>query len=182
MVRPIGWALVVPALVATGLIAAMTRWPGQWPGFSAAEWRVYGGYAQQWRTWTIWWDQISRGDLVYAAGVALWLLIAMWWMMRMMLRWGVIVARRPAWQFCKGDRRVQGILGLLLAISVGGVLAGWPYRMAQHWVRAELGAPAADGIPGAEVARSAAQAIGPGAGLPAPRRCSWARAVIASWD
>ncbi len=126
---PMGWKPVCLALFGAACAVGTARWPvlgwDPWP-------RDLPYYADL-RAWAVR-APITSTDLAYTLGLAAATLGLGWALFRTIVRLIVVALFAVPRHHRIAVPRRWAALWLLTAVTAAGILAGWPYRLAQRWI------------------------------------------------
>ena len=131
--RPVGWWVVVAAMVGTGLMAAVSRFPVH----GVSKWFVDWSDSVRIGDWGKAWEEGGWREVIYSAGVLVWLPVLVGWWGGAVVRSVALLCYRTGGPYKRALVRYVGIwLLFLLTVAIVGV--GWPYRMGEAMVAREL--------------------------------------------
>jgi hypothetical protein len=128
LMRRTGRATVLLTLFATMAMVFASRWPVQWPVFSCRDVPFYLPVAEFPDALTL----KTPADIAYAAGLYVWIIVGVLWLLRIMPRALALCLIRPPTDIQPRGWRRDAMVFAMLLLAGACVTLSWPWRLAQH--------------------------------------------------
>ena len=132
-VRPVSWVVVGAGVVGMLLVLLVSRFPVR----GVDSWFVDFRGDPSWNYWQARWAAATWGEMVFAVGIVVWLVVLLGWWGGGIVRYFAARRFRAAGPFRRVPRRhLLLIVMFLVTLVMAGV--GWPFRVGEGIVGREL--------------------------------------------